>query len=96
MTSDFFLAIDTETGGIGSDKSLLTAYFLILDKDFKIVDDLLLLTRPEDGVYRVTSDALKINGINLIEHDSKAVFYKKAGTLLYDFLIKNNPLAFLF
>lgn len=88
-----FLALDTETGGIGADKSLLSAYFLILDENFVEIDDLLLLMKPDDGVYHVTGQALDINGIDLKTHDKTAVTYKEAGTKLYDFLTKNNPLG---
>jgi len=94
-----FLALDTETGGIGPDKSLLTLYAVALDDnlnpvafsgdDFKVAGGILeldLKLKPDDGIYRVTGEALGINGINLSEHDKEAIPCKKAGTLLYEFL----------
>ena len=35
-----YIAVDTETGGIGSDVSLLTAYIAVLDKQMNIIDEL--------------------------------------------------------
>lgn len=80
------ICFDTETGGIGLDKSLLTLYLQITDVKFNPVADLYLYTKPDDGIYRVTGEAMGINKINLVEHDKIAIPYKKAGTLLYQFL----------
>lgn len=85
-----YLIFDTETGGIGLDKSLLTAYFLICDDKFQTIDELYLRCKPDDNVYRVTGEGLGVNGINLVEHDKIAITYKKAGTELYQFLAKNK------
>jgi DNA polymerase III epsilon subunit-like protein len=84
-----YLILDTETGGIGIDKSLLTSYFMVCDNNFQKVDDLYLFVKPDDGIYRVTGEAMGINKIDLVEHDKKAITYKKAGTALYQFLEKN-------
>ena len=86
-----YVALDTETGGIGEDKSLLTAYLAILDEDLNVIDELDLKTKPDDGVYRVVGEALRINKIDLATHDLEAITYKEAGTKIYDFLYKNNP-----
>jgi DNA polymerase III alpha subunit (gram-positive type) len=84
--SKFYIALDVETGGIGLDKSLLTAYFLVLDENGDMLTDLSLALKPDDGVYRVTAQALGINGINLIEHDKIAITYTEAAKKLYEFL----------
>ena len=81
-----YLALDTETGGLGDKISILTAYFTILDKDFKIIKELDLKLMPNDGIYIVQGEGLRINKINLAEHDLFAQTYGKCGTLLYDFL----------
>lgn len=81
-----FVALDIETGGIGHDKSLLTAYFMVLDENFKKVSDLSLNVKPDNRVYQVTAEALSINGINLIAHDAEAIEEREAGTRLYEFL----------
>lgn len=84
----FYIALDTETGGIGLDKSLLTAHFIFFtlknDNTLNIFDELNLKIKPNDGVYKVTGEALAINGINLAEHDKVAITEKEAGTQLYN------------
>lgn len=85
-----YLALDIETGGIGIDKSLLTAYFAVMDENMLILDELYLYTKPNDGVYSITAEALRINGINLIDHETIAVTYKEAGQNLYSFLSKHS------
>lgn len=85
-----YLALDVETGGIGSDKSLLTAYFSVMDQDMTVLDELYLHTKPDDGTYLVTAEALRINGINLVDHESVAIPYKAAGQSLYSFLSKHS------
>jgi DNA polymerase III alpha subunit (gram-positive type) len=85
---NYFIAFDTETGGIGLDKSLLTAYFAFLEfdtvnKKFKLLNDLDLKIKPDDGVYKVTAEAMSINKIDLIAHDKVAIFQKLAGQILY-------------
>jgi DNA polymerase III alpha subunit (gram-positive type) len=83
-----FLALDTETGGIGLDKSLLEATFVSLDEGFNVHERLELKIKPNDLIYHVTAEALSINNINLVEHDKVAITEGKAGTLLYNFLKK--------
>lgn len=85
-----YIALDIETGGIGSDKSLLTAYFAVMDQNMIVLDELYLYTKPDDGVYAVTAEALRINGINLVDHETSAVTYKAAGQQLYSFLSKHS------
>lgn len=85
-----YIALDIEAGGIGHDKSLLTAYFEILDKDFNTLDSLSVKVRPKDKIYKVTAEALSINNINLIEHEAEAETVDYWGTQLYDFLKRNS------
>ena len=85
-----YVALDVETGGIGTDKSLLTAYFAVMDDSMTVLDELYLHTKPDDGVYNVTAEALRINGINLVDHENQAVGYKAAGQELYSFLSKHS------
>jgi len=84
-----YIALDTETGGVTPETSLLTAYLAILDENLLVVDDLNLRVKPEDGNYVVTAQALAINKIDLIEHDKVAMTYKAAKGVLYDFLYRN-------
>lgn len=84
-----YIALDTETGGITLDTSLLTAYFVVLDEKFKVVDELNLVVKPDDGNYVVNAQALNVNKINLVEHDKVALPYKAAKPFLYKFLELN-------
>lgn len=86
-----YIAMDCETGGIGEGTSLLSVYFAVLTDDFKLIEDLNLLVKPENGAYVVQAKALEINKINLIKHDAAAMTYKQAGTVLYEFLNRVNP-----
>ena len=83
-----YLFLDTETGGIGLDKSLLTASFVFTDRNFQIKEELNLSLIPDDGIYRVTPEGMEVNKINLCELAKGALTYKKAGTELYRFLQK--------
>ena len=85
-----FITIDNETGGIEHDKSLLTVYAGVFDAQFKFVDELYLYLKPADDAYIVTAEALRINKINLIEHQTRAVPYKEGATKLYDFIKKHS------
>ena len=83
----YYIALDTETGGIGDDKSLLTAYFVFLEYDngkFTKIDELDLKIKPDDDVYHLTAESLQINQIDLKLHNKSAIYQRKAGTLLYD------------
>lgn len=86
-----YIAFDTETGGLTTDCSLLTAYFVILDEELKtILGELELKIKPNDGVYKVTPEALSINKINLEEHNKVAISESEAGKRLVEFLQSFN------
>jgi DNA polymerase III alpha subunit (gram-positive type) len=85
-----YIAFDCETGGIGSDKSLLTAYFEVLDEDLNVTTSLSLKVKPDDETYHVTAEALGINKINLVKHNAEALYEKSAGTALYNFLAEQS------
>lgn len=84
-----YITLDLETGGLWNDVSLLTAYFAVLNEDFNIIDELDLKLIPDDGIYKVEPEGMAVNKINLVELAKEAITYKKAKTILYDFL-KNN------
>lgn len=92
MSTPTYLATDVETGGIGSDVSLLTAYLAVLDENFEIIGELDLAIKPDNKIYHVTAEALRINKINLIAHDAAdtTVSPGKAGELMREFLIKHS------
>jgi len=82
-----YIVLDVETGGIGDDKSLLTACFIYCEyknDGFEILDGLDLKIKPNDDVYRITAESLSINNIDLKKHNKIAITEKQAGTKLYD------------
>jgi DNA polymerase III alpha subunit (gram-positive type) len=81
-----YVALDLETGGIGHDKSLLTAYLAILDENMNVVEELDLKIKPNDDIYVLTAEALDINKIDIISHDKIAVSEKIAAQQVYNFL----------
>jgi len=84
-----YIALDNEMGGVTLDYSLLTTYLVVLDENLNKVDELELALKPNDGIYRVCGRAMEVNKIDLKEHDKVAIYYKEAGSLLYQFLNKN-------
>lgn len=90
MKKPMYIALDTETGGLGSSVSLLSVYFVILDEDFNLIDELDLLTKPDDGIFHVEGQALGINKIDLAKHHLEAITYKQAATKIYNLLAANK------
>lgn len=92
MSKATYIAVDVETGGIGPDVSLLTAYIAILDENFEFIEELDLALRPDDKIYHVTAEALNINKIDLIKHDQseKTVTMGKAGELFRALIQKHS------
>jgi len=88
------LGIDTESGGIFRSgeimPSLLSLNMSIVDSNFNIQEkfDLLLKPEPINGRvnYVIQAEALKVNGINLIEHDLEAINYKDSKGRIYKWL----------
>jgi len=84
--SNFLLAFDTETGGLSPKAAdVLTAYFAIVDEDFKILDELDLKLKPDNGRLPIAEDgALKVNKINIHAHleDPETITYSEAKTKL--------------
>jgi DNA polymerase III alpha subunit (gram-positive type) len=85
-----FIAYDTETGGLDTSCSLLSAYFIVFDFNFKSIGELDLKIKPNNGCFTVNAEALRVNNINLVEHSKQAVTIDNAKKLLLDFLIKSS------
>lgn len=72
-----YLFFDTETGGLTPDYSLLTASFIAVDENFDIVPvpempaGLYLQIKHDN--YALTSGALQVNKIDIVEHDKHAL-----------------------
>ena len=90
MSDTLYLPFDTETGGITHESCLLSAHFAVCDAQYNVIDELDLLTKPDDGRYVVTAEALSINKINLIEHDKVALTYGQAGGKLREFILRHS------
>ena len=82
-----YLVIDTESGSRHVNSTLLTAYFLVVNTEFKPLGELYCRLKPEpNDHYIVDAQGLAVNKINLVEHDKVATTCKQAKPILYDFL----------
>lgn len=81
-----YLAIDNETGGIGPETTLLTSYLAVLDVNLDIIADLALTLKPDNELYVVEAGGLRVNKIDIVEHDKTARTYSDGGHVLRDFL----------
>ena|SRR6202044_476597 len=83
-----YVAFDLETGGlVPSQADILTGWFGFFDKDFKLLDELPLKLKPDNGrLPMADAGALKVNGINIKEHleDSETVTYSEGKKLLLE------------
>lgn len=82
------LALDTETGGVDIEHSLLTVYFEVVDEAFNTLGSLDLAIKADP--YIVSASGLDINKIDLVKHDAVAIPKSKAGQQLRDFLISHS------
>lgn len=85
-----YLALDVESGGVDEDLTVLEYYFIVLDEKLNELDTLHLLTKPDNGVYKLTASGMSVNKIDIVEHDKNAIPNKDAKTILYNFLNKNT------
>lgn len=86
-----FLAFDTETTGLNKNKcEILTAFFIILDEEFRIIDTLDL--KIKHGFYTVYPKALEVNKIDILQHhnDKKSIYMREANRKLKTFLLDNK------
>jgi DNA polymerase III epsilon subunit-like protein len=71
----FYCFIDTETGGLSPKQhSLLTVAWAFTDYKFNQISPIMHYSiRQPNNCYRVTPEAMKINGIDLFEHSKQSV-----------------------
>lgn len=86
----YYLVFDCETTGLLPSCNVLTAYFIILDKDFNIIDELDLIIKHD--YYIIFPKALEINKINILEHDKQGISKIDANKQIIDFLKKYNTI----
>jgi len=85
--------IDTETGGLTTDMSLLSIALVVTNDTLVIQNTFTLDIKPDDGVYRVHPRALEVNRINLAEHAGRAATYTQATAYIREFLHPYRALA---
>jgi DNA polymerase III alpha subunit (gram-positive type) len=82
-----YIALDIEAGGLELQHTLLTAFFLVLDREFNEVAELYLAMKPDgDKPYVLDAEAMGVNGIDIVKHDVVADPISLAGQHLYQFL----------
>lgn len=89
--STYYCAYDLETGDLEpEDGDLLTGCFLMLDENFKIVEELNMKLKPEGRLPVANPGALKTNGIDLARHiaDPETITYAEGKTKLVAMLKK--------
>ena len=92
MSSNNYLAIDTEHGGFleGRPLTLFEVYMGVYSPDFKLIDELELKLMPDDGICNITAEAMAVNKIDIIKHAKQAIPYKEAKPLVFDLIHKNS------
>lgn len=85
-----FVALDTEHGGFGEQRTLLSLYMAALDDQFNVLGELDLKIKPNNGVYHVQAQAMSVNKIDLVKHDKEATSESQAGQLVREFLKKHS------
>ena len=87
-----YLFMDTETGGLTPQHSLLTVSCIAVDDKFNVVSlgdnhpGLYLRIRHDE--YALTAGALEVNKINLAEHHQKAMPLDVARDMLRSYLLR--------
>lgn len=72
-----YIVLDTETGGLTTDYSLLSVAGIILDDNLDVKEDFHFLVAPlHKDDYSCTEEALQVNGIDLGWHYDNAYTYQ--------------------
>lgn len=89
---DYYLAMDSETGGLEPTvEDMLTFYCAIVTTDWKIVEELDLKLKPNDGRLPIAhAKALAVNKIDLKVHleDPTTITYEEASKKILEFTNK--------
>jgi DNA polymerase III alpha subunit (gram-positive type) len=89
--SQYYLAFDTETGGLDPKLAdVLTLYMAMVDEEFKVIDEIDLKLKPNEGLPRADAGALRVNGINIQNHmaDPATITYNEANVKVIEFFKK--------
>ena len=87
MKAERILFLDTETGGLDSEKHDLLTIGLVVWENMQILDELELKISRES--YRAEESALKVNGINLKQLEKEGINEKEVINQLLYFVKKN-------
>jgi DNA polymerase III epsilon subunit-like protein len=82
----YYLVFDCETTGLLPSCNVLTAYFIILDNELNIIDELDLQIKHD--FYIIFPKALEINQINILDHDKHGISKLEANNKIINFLKK--------
>lgn len=91
MSDTYFVAMDSETGGLRAKQAdVLTLFMAIVDEDFKVLDELNLKLKPDGRLPIVEEGAMAVNKIDLAKHlaDPETVTYSVARTKILAFAKK--------
>lgn len=83
-----YIVIDCETTGLKPESNVLTLCYLILDKELKEIDRLSLKIKHER--YNICEKAMRINKIDIIEHDRDGISISECDKETNEFLKKNK------
>lgn len=81
-----YIFLDVETGGLDTSYSLLTLYAGIFDHNFNQTGELELKIKPNNGKFKVTEGAMKVNRIDLIKHETSSIIEDEAAKQLESLL----------
>lgn len=85
-----YFIFDCETGGPSPEMSLLTLYGMVLDQNLEPIDSIGLTIKPNNGRYVIRSEAMAVNKIDIVKHDSIAIYEKEAAAQFYNFAFKHG------
>jgi DNA polymerase III epsilon subunit-like protein len=81
MNDAFFVAMDSETGGLNPKQvDVLSLYMAVTDEDFKVLEELDLKLKPNDRLPVVEGQAMAVNNIDIEKHlsDPNTITYLEA------------------
>lgn len=85
-----YLFLDTESGGLSSECSLLELCLMVTDNGFNIIETLDLQLIPDNRIIVAEPEGLSVTNIDLRTWGDSAVTYKVAKTQIYNFLQRHS------
>lgn len=89
-----YLVLDIETGGLDARfHDLLSMHLAVCNAELVIIEELGLKLRPADNRFRVTAQAMQINGIDLRAHQQVAITAPEGARQVQALLAKYKSLV---